>query len=93
MAYKTNGRICLEVFPHPSMAIIIIASIISTIITSITMINNLTIKWQGLLGGLPPPQVEVFCIHGSQVTIHPIMIIIMMRMMMMTMKRMIMKIY
>jgi len=23
-----------------------------------------------LLGGLPPPQVEVFCIHGSQVLIH-----------------------
>ena len=25
---------------------------------------------KGLLGGLPPPQVEVFCIHGSEVLIH-----------------------
>ena len=40
------------------------------IIFSLTILNNLKIKSKGLLGGLPPPQVEVFCIHGSEVLIH-----------------------
>ena len=53
--WHSNGRVCLEVFHHPRMAIIIITSII-TIITSISMTNNFKIKWQSLLGGLPPPQ-------------------------------------